>query len=95
LVALDLAGVEFISSLFLHGCVELGRDLAQTGRALVLLHLSAHHKRLLAVVEGGTRLAVLDDEDELTARLLALEAGLAAGETNGAVGSIEKRMLWR
>ena len=31
LVALDLRGVEFVSSLFLEGCVELGRTLAARG----------------------------------------------------------------
>ena len=58
LVALDLGGVEFISSLFLESCVELRRLLAERGQALVLVNLSPDHQRLLEALGGPGRLPV-------------------------------------
>jgi len=92
LVAVDLAGVEFVSSLFLAGCVRLGRRLACSGRMLVMLNLTPHHKRVLELVEGGSTLALVDDEQQLHARLMSLKP--ECGAPDGGVGAAEKNMLW-
>jgi hypothetical protein len=93
LVALDLEQVDFISSLFLQGCVELGRKLAVHAQELVLLHLSPHQEQLLELVEGPIRLSVVHDEGELEGRLAEARARLAGAGGDG-VSRNEKLMLW-
>ena len=92
-VALDLQGVDFVSSLFLVGCVELQRALAEDGRHLVLLHLARPHRALLELIDGGQALQVLENEDRLHTMAAACVARRSAGAEEG-VTLREKRTLW-
>jgi hypothetical protein len=94
LVALDLRGAEFISSLFLQGCIELARTLAASGQQLVLLHLTPQQERLLEFVEGSSRLTVLNDDTRMDDQLRSLSACVASGAPDDAVTRAEKLMLW-
>jgi len=93
LVVLEFDGAEFVSALFLLGCVELGRALAGQGRKLVLMNLSPHHRHLLELVEGGADLPVLESEAELAERRAEL-AGAPPQQQGEGVSNVEKRMLW-
>ena len=94
LVALDLEQADFISSLFLEACVELGRELAASGQELVLLHLSAHQEGLLELVEGPLRLSVLKDDDQLARRLAEITSRPGRQGQEEGVSRNEKLMLW-
>jgi len=93
LVVLDLSGAEFISSLFLQGCVELARVLGRSGQQLALLNLASHQERLFEFVEGASRLALLHGEADVDRHLEALAAIGQAKQDEGVTGT-EKLMLW-
>ena len=93
LVALDLGPVEFVSSLFVEGCVRLKRLLAERGQALVLMALSAEHLRLLELVGGSGGLPVVKDAAELRARGARLAARAESPAPRGGVTSEEKDAL--
>lgn len=94
LIALDLHEADFVSTQFLEGCLELARSLACHVRQVVLLNLSAHHSRVLALIDGGSSLPVLKDEQELARKAAALVAGSAEGQRAEGVSSVEKMILW-
>ena len=94
LVVLDLEEADFISSLFLQGCVELSRALAAAGQQLALLHLSAHQEGLLDLVEGASRLSVLKDEAQVNRRLESLLPRPGRQAPDEGVTRTEKSMLW-
>lgn len=89
-VALDLAGVDFMSSLFVQGCVELAGTLARRGQELVLLGLSTEQKRVLELVPGASRLPRFDDVRQLNE---AIESA-ARGAPDEGVTTLEKGVLW-
>jgi len=93
-VVVDLASVDFVSSLFLQGCMDLCRALRARRAALALLHLSQHQRRLVEMVDADGTMAVLSDPSEAEA-LAAAGAG-GADEASGTRGVTrdEKRMLW-
>ena len=91
LVVLDLGGVEFVSSLFLQGCVELARELARSGQQVALLNMAPHQERLLEFLDGASRLARLRAEPDIGEHLRSL-AG--AGSPDEGVTRAEKLMLW-
>ena len=93
LVALDLSGVEFVSSLFVESCMEFRRLLTQRGQDLVLLNPSDDHLRVLEMVGGGGRLPVVRDEAELDAGVSALTTQGEQTACNG-VTAAEKMALW-
>ena len=95
LVALDLKDVDFVSSLFLQGCVDLSRELARRGGRLVLVNLSPHHSRMLGVIEGAEKLLVLEGEEQLSDRLSAGAGQRPTGAPDQGVTGAEKRVLWR
>jgi len=90
-MALDLREAEFVSSLFWQACVELHRRLAAQGRELVLLNLDESQRQLLELIEGSTRMPVLNGKAELDEHVASAppRAGSDEGVTNR-----EKRMLW-
>ncbi len=92
-VALDLEGAVFISSLFLQGCVELARELAASGQQLVLLHMQDQQERLLELIEGAPRLPVLNDDAQMESRLRFLAAQLDADGRDEGVTRAEKLAL--
>jgi anti-anti-sigma regulatory factor len=94
LVVLDLREADFISSLFLQGCVDLSRVLADAGQQLALLHLSPYQERLLELVEGASRLLVLSGEEQVSEQLAALRVNAEPGGTDEGVTPPEKTMLW-
>lgn len=88
-VALDLMNADFISSLFVRGCVELGSTLARRGKQLVLLHLSPDQKRVLELVPGASRLPVFDDERQFTEMVASAEQSAPdEGVTRAEKGSL-------
>jgi anti-anti-sigma regulatory factor len=91
LVALDFADVEFVSSLFYQGCLELNSRLTERGQALALVHLSPQQRQVLELVEGSSRLTVVEEREELDDRLRLLQP---REEPDGAVSAWEKRKLW-
>ncbi len=91
MVALDFAQVEFVSSLFWQACVELSGRLSERGQSLVLLHLSAQQRQVFDLVDGSSRLAVVEDRQQLADRLRVLQP---REDGDGAVSGAEKRMLW-
>jgi len=93
-VAIDFAGVDFVSSLFLQGCVELGRSLAQHGAHLLLLNLSASQRALLDLIEGASCLKVVDREAELAEVVASLAQESERAAQDEGVHRIEKRTLW-
>ena len=93
-VALDLKDAQFVSSAFLQGCVDLNRALACDGRQLVLLNLSAHHRRVLEITRGAAELLVLDCEERLHSLLPSLLATCALVEVEQGVTDAEKHALW-
>jgi hypothetical protein len=92
LVALDFAQVEFVSSLFWQACVGLNARLTDKGQGLALMHLSAQQKQVFELVDGSSRLAVVEDREQLEDRLRMLQP---RNDPDGAVSGAEKRMLWR
>ena len=94
LIVLDISPAEFVSILFLEGCVELARKSASRGRKVALLGPSPHCKRVLELVEGAGELVVLDNEDELEKRASSLLNADAQSDARKGVGSAEKTMLW-
>ena len=93
LVALDLGGVDFISSLFLESCMEFRRLLTERGQDVVLMDLSEDHLHVLEAAGGFGRLPVVRDEAELDARVLALTTQGSAVQSEG-VTAAEKNALW-
>jgi len=93
-VAVDLSGVDFVSSLFLQGCVELGRSLARSGALVVLLNLSTAQRALLDLIEGASCLKVVDREAELPGLVSSLAQESEAAPQDEGVQRIEKRTLW-
>jgi hypothetical protein len=93
-IALDLKGADFISSLFLQGCIELARTLVGSGQQLVLLHLLPQQERLLEFLVGTPRLLVLNDEAQLDDRLKSLAAAASPDGPHEGVTRAEKFMLW-
>ena len=93
LVVLDLAAVEFISSLFLESCMEFRGLLAERGQDMALMNLSSDHLHVLEVAGGSGRLPVIRNEAELDARLSALTAG-EPGAVREGVTAVEKNALW-
>ena len=91
LVALDFGDVEFVSSLFWQACVELNRRLTEKGQSLALLHLTPHQKQVLELVDGSSRLALVEDVEQLEDRLRMLQP---RSGPDGGVSGAEKRMLW-
>ena len=91
LVALDFEQVEFVSSLFWLACVELSRRLTDKGQSLALLHLTPQQKLVLELVDGSSRLALVEDVEQLEDRLRMLQP---RDDEEGAVSGVEKRMLW-
>lgn len=91
MVALDFAQVDFVSSLFWQACVELSGRLSDRAQSLVLLHLSAQQKQVFELVDGSSRLAVVEDRQQLEDRLRMLQP---REDDGGAVSGAEKRMLW-
>jgi len=92
-VALDMAGVEFVSTSFLAGCVDLAGALAEDGKALVLFRPTDHQRLLLRIVSGGSRPGVVDNEEQLIARVLSLRRQGGGVHEEGVSGT-EKSMLW-
>ena len=79
-VTLNLADVDFVSSLFLQGCAELSGRLAERGSRLALLHLSPSQKALLDLIDGASDLLVeLLGEDGRHARTATGAAQLPFG----------------
>jgi hypothetical protein len=91
LVALDFGQVEFVSSLFWLACVELSRRLTDKGQSLALLHLTPQQKLVLELVDGSSRLALVEDREQLEDRLRMLQP---RKEADGGVSGAEKRMIW-
>ncbi len=91
LVALDFARVEFVSSLFWQACVELSARLSERGQSLALVNLSPQQRQVFELVDGSSRLAVVEDREQLQDRLRVLQPREDDGR---AVGGTEKRMLW-
>jgi len=91
LVALDFARVEFVSSLFWQACVELSARLSERGQSLALVNLSPQQRQVFELVDGSSRLAVVEDRQELEDRLRVLQPREDDGD---AVSGVEKRMLW-
>jgi hypothetical protein len=91
LVALDFARVEFVSSLFWQACVELNARLTDCGQGLALVHLSTQQRQVFDLVEGSSRLAVVEDREQLEDRLRMLQP---RDDPDQAVSGAEKRMLW-
>lgn len=94
LVVLDLAGADFLSSLFLQGCVELAGKLARQAQGLALLHVSPYQDQLLELVEGAARLPVLKDEAAVQEHLAALGFRSPPGDGSTGVTRAEKFTLW-
>jgi hypothetical protein len=94
LTVLDLGGVDFISSLFLEGCVALGRTLAGQGRELALLGLSPHQEQLLQLVEGSYRLRRFGGRQELRAYVGSLRAPRESPPGARGLTREEKFHLW-
>jgi hypothetical protein len=92
LVVVDMEGVEFVSSLFLEGCVNLAGALAAQGRELVMLHMAQSQSRLLEMVDGGARIPVLDGAGQLIGRPEAARTR-PPGADQG-VTRAEKSVLW-
>jgi len=95
IVAIDLADVDFISSLFLQGCVELSRSLAARGAHVVLLHLSPSQRSLLQMVDGASGLVVADDEEQLKVALQSVTRASGSDPGTEGVTRAEKNALWR
>jgi hypothetical protein len=93
-VVVDLKDVDFISSLFLHGCVELNRSLAASGVHLVLLHLSPSKRAVLELVAGAAGLLMAKDERELSETVAALAGPVVRDGRDEGVARAEKRALW-
>ncbi|MGD2174160.1 MAG: hypothetical protein PVJ27_02065 [Candidatus Brocadiaceae bacterium] len=89
-VAFDLGQVDFVSSLFWQGCVEMSWRLGAEGRRLILLNLSDEQKRLLALIDGSNRLIVVDDEAELD----GLGTPPRGRRAHDGVTGAEKSFLW-
>ena len=64
-VALDMQNAEFVSTVFLAGCVELALGLSVAGQRLVLFNVAAHQQRLLELVEGYEKLLGFRSEEEM------------------------------
>ena len=94
LIVLDLDEVEFVSSRFLQGCVELADEVRGSGRGLVLANLPAAPRRLLSLIDGGERLVVVNGEAEVEAHLLEVLESRRSDSDGTEVGPTEKRMLW-
>lgn len=93
-VALDLQGAEFVSSLFLEACVGFSRELAAQGRQFVLLNPSQEHRRLLEIVDGAQRIPVACNQEYLRKHLRTLRPGQASSDGDDGVTRSEKTMLW-
>ncbi len=94
LVVLDLSAVEFLSSLFLQGCMDLAAQLAREGQGLALLNVSAYQEQLLELVNGAARLPLLADEAAVQEHLHALGFHRPPGEGPSGVSRAEKFTLW-
>jgi hypothetical protein len=95
LVVLDVSAAEFVSTVFLEGCVELARSAASHRQKVVLLGLSKHHRRVLSLLGEASRMTVLDGEQDLADRAAALVADCAAGGDTKGVSGAEKMVLWQ
>jgi len=91
LIALDFEQVEFVSSLFWQACIELSGRLAGRGQHLALLNLSPQQKQVFELVEGSSRLALVEDRQQLEDRLRMIRP---AEDPDGGVSRAEKNMLW-
>lgn len=91
LVALDFGQVEFVSSLFWLACLELSTRLTDKGQSLALLHVTPQQKLVLELVDGSSRLALVEDVEQLEDRLRMLQPRT---DLDGGVSGAEKRMLW-
>jgi hypothetical protein len=92
LIALDFAQVDFVSSLFWQACVDLCGRLAGRGQHLALLSLSAQQKQVFELVDGSSRLSLVEDREQLEDRLHMLRP---EDDADGGVSAAEKNMLWR
>ena len=92
-VAVNLAQVDFVSSLFLQGCAELSRALVERGGRVALLHLSPAQKVLLDMVDGASGLLTAEDEEQLRAVLGSRVPAAAARQDEG-VTEMERNSLW-
>ena len=64
-VALDMQNAEFVSTVFLAGCVEVALGLSAAGQRFALFNVSAHQQHLLELVEGYEKLPVFRSTGEL------------------------------
>jgi hypothetical protein len=94
LVAVDLGRSDFVSTLFLQGCVELARRLASRTCQLALCNVSDHQRKVLGLVDGTELVAVLESKiDKLQEVAARLRSEQEPDEDDG-VSRAEKAVLW-